>query len=579
MSSAAPPAAAARTAPPIPTGNPSPAAGPSVGRIAWLPVAAAAAAVVALAPLLWEIGVRLWDTSYYSHAPFYLAALGGLAWWRITREGDGARRPGSVWTASAMWTVVLIAAGLSAWVWTPWGGLVAALLALAAGAFTWGGWDLLGRVGGCWAAAWLVVPPPLRLDETAVLWLQGVATRWASAGLDLIGERHLVAGNTVEMPGRSYFVEEACSGVNGLMAALAAVALYMVWNRRGLLRSLVLLAVTAAWVVVCNAVRVTAVVVLEDRFGLPVATGLGHELLGALTFAAALGLTASTDRLLLFFAPAHSLSLRRLGAIWRKPTGGEDEAYGEAPAARSAAVPARRPVWAFAAAGFVAVAGLEAVVLLDRAGASDGPSREVSLAALKRVPESVLPEEWEGWRQVGFEVVERERSDVMGELSHVWAYRKGETTAMISMDGPFPGGWHDLNMCYRGTGWNCGEATPAGGLGDDVTTAIALEKPAGQQGYVLFSAHAMADDRTLPAGMTGTLGATAVGRVGLQNWISQFAGDAEIGAGEPAYQVQALTQAYREIDEEERAAVAALFEEMRGRLTAWRPSAAGPSAG
>ena len=575
MSAAAPPAAAPdRTAPAVP------GAGRSAGivqpreRAAWLPLAAAAAAVVALGPLLGVIGARLWNTSYYSHAPFYLAALAGLAWWRATREGDGVREPGTTWAAAAAWTAVLLLAAASAWIWTPWGGLVAALLALAAGAYTWGGWGLLGRVGGCWAGAWLVVPPPMRLDEWTVLQLQGVATRWASAGLDLIGQRHLVAGNTVEMPGRSYFVEEACSGVNGLMAALAAVSLYMVWNRRGLLRSLVLLAVTAGWVLVCNAVRVTAVVVLEDRFGLPVASGVGHDVLGAITFASALALTASTDRLLLFFAPAHSLSLARLTAIWRPAAEGED-VYGEAPAVRRGPPPARRSVWAFAAAGFVAVAGLEAVVLVGWEASVAAPVKVGDLDALKRVPEAALPDEWDGWRKVNFGVVERDRSDLMGALSHVWEYRKGPTTAMISMDGPFPDGWHDLNVCYDVNGWNCGEATPAGGLADGATTAIALEKPAGRRGYVLFSAHALEDDETVSAAAPASLGGAVVGRMGLGEWLAEFAGDAGArpGSGEPVYQVQVLTHAYRDIDDRERASVAALFEEMRGRLTAWRPPA------
>lgn len=561
------------TTAPAPAAAPTPRIGTgAAGRGAdfWLPVAAGAAAAVALGPMLWEIGGRLIDTSYYSHAPFYLAALAALAWWRVRDLPAGGRGAGSVRVAAAAWTVALVLAAYSAWIWTPWGGLVAALLAVAAAAYAWGGGEFWGRVAPCWLAAWLIVPPPVGLDGTVVLWLQGVATRWASAGLDVFGFRHLVAGNVVEAPGGNYFVEEACSGVNGLSAVLAAVALYSVWNRRGLVRTLFTLATAAFWVLVANAVRVAGVVLLADRYDLPVLEGAGHEVIGAVTFAGALLLTASTDRLLLFLVPGRKpAAVEDMSELWTK----EDAPGPDAPPARPRDL---RPLWACVAAGFVAVAGLQIPRLTGAeaaAVAAAAPDRAAALEALKRVPGAALPESWGGWRKVGFDVVKRERSDLMGEYSHVWAYRKGPTTAMVSMDGPFPDGWHDLRICYRGTGWDCSEVADAERLADGRTTALALEKPAGRRGLVLFSAHTLAGDEPVEPGGPATVGGAFAGRLGLADLF------ADAAASPPAYQVQVLTEAHRPIGDRERAEVAALLDEMRDRLTAWTPPAGAPPAG
>ena len=537
---------------------------------AWLPAVSAAAAALALGPLVWTIGVRLSGTSYYSHAPFYLAALAALAWVRVRALPPGGTGPGRPWAAGSFFAGALAVAGLSAWVWTPWGGLVAALLTVAAWLYARGGAGLLRAAGPAWLAAWLAVPPPVGLDGRFVLFLQGVATRRASEALDLLGVRHLVAGNTIETPGDAYFVEEACSGVNGLSAVLAAVALYAVWRRRGLGRTLVTMALAGGWVLAANAVRVAAVVLLADRHGLPVLDAPWHDLTGAATFAAALLLTVSTDQLLLFCVPPRRPAPHD-DPDWVNPAWADADATDDSPAARRRAL---RPVWGFAAVGFLLVAAVQAVHLPRLAAGPAGAAAGATAAAFKEVPEAALPDRWGGWRRVGFEAVRRrERADLMGERSHVWTYRRGDTTVQISMDGPFPGGWHDLRVCYRGTGWACGEVADARLLPDAATTALTLERPAGRRGLVLFSAHALADDAPVPAGTPATLWRTAAGRAGLADPLAG-------GVGTPAYQVQALWTAYRPPVPGEREAVAALFEEMRARLVAWHPPAAagGPTS-
>ena len=195
------------------------------------------------------------------------------------------------------------------------------------------------------------------------------------------------------------------------------------------------LAASVFWVLAANAVRVTTVVVLVDRYDLPVLTGWGHEALGVLTFAAAIGLTVSTDRFLLFVLPANQFSLAKLAALWRPAddASAAREAYaGDDDGARRglhSQVPPRRPLWAAAAAGFgMALLGN----LLMPAAAEVGPTTLVDPDSVKVVPEDALPERWNGWQRVDFQTVERKRADLMGARSRIWAYRKGRVTAYVS---------------------------------------------------------------------------------------------------------------------------------------------------
>ena len=553
----------------------------SSGRRRLLPWVAAAAAAAALGPPLWTLGMRLWETTYYQHVPFYLAALAALAWWRCRGWRAARVRPGSGWVAAGLWAAALLLVIPSVALDTPLGAAVGGLLSIAAAAYTFGGPSLFGRIAPPWAAAWLALPLPLGVDQRFVVRLQALATDWASTALDMLGDRHLVAGTTVEMPGRSFFVEEACSGVNGLFASLAGVALYLVWNRRGLVRSLAVLAASVFWVLAANAVRVTTVVVLVDRYDLPVLTGWGHEALGVLTFAAAIGLTVSTDRFLLFVLPANQFSLAKLAALWRPADDASaareayagddgDDGDGARRGSRSRA-PLRRPLWAAAAAGFGLAAGTHA--LLPAAE----PAAVVDPDALKVVPRDALPEEWNGWRQVGFETVEREGDNLttMGARSRIWAYRKGRVTALISMDGPFAHGWHDLQVCYVGNGWTCSDIAdfrPAGGDGGavgDVVTRMDMAKPDGRRGYVTFASHAIDDDA--PIGPARGDRSALIGRFAP---IAALFDESLVASGrqaerEPAYQVQVLVDSYLPLEENEVDAVDRLFAEMRDRLTAW----------
>jgi exosortase len=110
-----------------------------------------------------------------------------------------------------------------------------------------------------WLPALLVVlsvPLPVVVMGSLALPLQLKASEWGAALLELRHVPVLLAGNVIQLPGRSLFVTEACSGLRSL-TSLVALGLLVggVWLRTPWSRLLlVLLAVPVAMVL--NAVRI-----------------------------------------------------------------------------------------------------------------------------------------------------------------------------------------------------------------------------------------------------------------------------------------------------------------------------------
>ena len=539
-------------------------------RRSWLPpLAAVAGLAAALGPLLFDIAGRLWVSPRFGHAPLVWAAVAGLIAWRLRddalhRDAEHPAPPPRPVPELALWGFALTLAAGAVWLATPWLALAAAFCAVPAAVYSAAGGAGLRSAGPAWAVLWLTLPPPFRWDELLVVRLQRVAADLASSGLDLLGRRHLPAGVTMELPGRSFFVEEACSGVNGLYALLAAAGLLLAWGRRGPVRAAVVLAAAVLWAVAANAVRVVAAVELTVGAGLPVAEGLGHDLLSAATFAVAAGLTLSTDFLLLYARPR------------RQAFDPEWIAAGPRAGGRFPPLP-RAAVWGGAAAALFLLAGWRlaarpAGTVVAVADAAIGADR----SALKPVDADSLPAAWEGWRRVGFETVERDLDHPDGTFSAVWTYRRGPLTAAISMDGPFAAGWHDLAVCYTNGGWSCTAAvdrTDGPGPDGDAFTRLDLEEPL-RRGVVFFTSYSLADDGNV--GPVTTSRSKLTGRFPELRVLVSPSGDRRADPV-PAYQVQAYAATYRTFSEAETGAVRELFDAMRRRI-AELPAAGGSAA-
>ena len=78
----------------------------------------------------------------------------------------------------------------------------------------------------------VLVPPPGHQEQIVTLKLQHLAVGVSCRLLDALHVPNAQAGNVIEIPGRRLLIEQACSGINSLMAVLAFTLLYGFYLRR-----------------------------------------------------------------------------------------------------------------------------------------------------------------------------------------------------------------------------------------------------------------------------------------------------------------------------------------------------------
>jgi exosortase len=415
------------------------------------------AAVVALAlahlPLLVAHGFALWGRPHYQFFPIVLIGAGLLAWPAIKSAWPGTGAPErTTWLLLAVnWLMLAAALVLD----SPWLGAVAFLVLLIALAHGLGGWQLLRATLPALAFLLLIIPPPFGLDTRLVNGLQTLTSKCGDYVLDFIGTLHLQQGNLIEVGGKKYFVEEACSGINSLLSVLACTVFYVFWAHAHWLRGILLIAAAVFWVLIANIVRVVAIVYLDSRFqleskyGVDLLHGWAHGTLGLILFGLVLLLLASTDRLLLFLGTS---------LTWGDAKAASPGTPAPPPPAEATPVRARRS-WSFAMPVAVAYAAL---VLLQAVGYAAGigdAARPVFDARVVEVCDGFDADtlaatigNWQRDPKSGF--TKRDTPEMYyADHSRTWVYasRRGQRVT-LSLDYLYPE-WHNLKICYEGIGW------------------------------------------------------------------------------------------------------------------------------
>lgn len=461
--------------------------------------------LLAHAPLVYVHLQQLWSRPHYQFFPLVLLASASLMVMRARSEDDHWRTVtrgvlllsrGLLLASVALLTLAMIRL-------SPLGAYVSLLLMLAA---------MILRLGlpawGPWALLLLLIRVPYGQDVALIQWMQRVTTRLSSTALDTIKVEHIAEGNVLTFPGRSLFVEEACSGVVSMLAIVACAAILAVWWRRSLFHGIALIATGLFWAGGMNVVRVVTIAIALDGYGIDLTEGWRHEAVGLCVFVVSLLALFSTDRLLLFiFAP---VPMNPLSSYW--PYAGENwlvrvwnfgagldpdaealDAYDDwsnpvyddeiEPVSRSTPtkpicpVKARPWEWAFALL-FVGIGGVQ--VFAGIGPFSVAPPVKQTALGLKAED---LPANLAGWEQVDFEEQHRDGSSVFGEHSRLWTYRNGPYVVRLSLDFVFPE-WHELTACYSGTGWTVDSRSRSD---EEATRTMAsLTKPNGEQAFLMF---------------------------------------------------------------------------------------------
>jgi exosortase len=475
---------------------------PSAGRVRD-PMLLVLVVIAGHLPFLLVYFHNLWRyRPHYEFFPLMLAAFAWLVWVRWpSPPAEHAR--GTRLLSLGLLAAGLVCLGGSLLLFSPWVAAVASLLSCGGLLLALGGRAAIAPLAPVWLMLCILIPPPFRLDNQLIRFLQQLTATSCSALLDAVNVDHLLSGNVFRLPDRELFVAEACSGVHSQLALLAVCVLLVVVFRRPPLHALLMLVASVFWSAVVNIARVTIVVLAAAGWGQDLSTGWVHELLGYVLTAAGVLLLFSTDQLLLgLLAPVRErqmfdtaadlvncpMAADRLSQSWNHLVSGRWQSLLRlgptvACGGRWQLAPVCRPQ---RAAALAAALGVLQICCL----AMPGESRVVVEGWEQAFAVSWLPEEIGGWRRGEYRVEQRDRSSDEGQFSRVWQYRRAEHAAQISVDYPFLG-WHDLTRCYLSQGWlevareTC-ETSPDGERTEPFVQ-VQLRRTDGATGLLLFS--------------------------------------------------------------------------------------------
>ncbi|MCA9198627.1 MAG: exosortase U [Planctomycetales bacterium] len=406
------------------------------------------------APLLAAHFYELWSHTQYQYFPFVIAAVAYLAWNRSSEAAIVERNLSPFFVAAlVLFSWILLAIGVA--MYDGWLGMTSFIIGAAAVLYAVSARKRIVNLFGIWALLWLVVPLPFDLDTSLIRYLQNLSSRLSSAILDLVRVNHLMAQNVLELPSKQLFVDEACSGIVSVMSVIACAAIYAVWRNRSLFHSLLLIGAGVCSAVALNVARIVAIAVAEARWSWDLSEGTPHEVLGLVLFTITFIAMLSTDQFLCFvLAPISNASSmtsdNSLVKLWNyftdlfRPGTGEPLEQSEAEVSAPAKQYALPVGLAFGALG---------VVHLGLWGFVSSPA----YATIERIDASesnILPEQIDGWTKRQFEQVHRTENQEYGEFSRLFRYQHSSgIAAIVSVDYPFRGSWHELSYCYFASGW------------------------------------------------------------------------------------------------------------------------------
>ncbi|GEM_PF-3472698 len=232
---------------------------------------------------------------YYSHGPL-VVAVGLFLLWRRRRANGGAPRPSFSWkgAASLGFCVFLYFAGSFLG--------MASLTAVSLLFFLFGAVRLLyGK--GIYRQAFLPVSllvfsiPLPRLDELASA-LQHWTAAWAAAVVSKMGVEAYQVGINVFFKDLNIAVDAPCSGLRSLMALLFVGALFTGLLDASPRKKALLLLLVIPVGLFSNLLRISALILIANGFGLKTAMFYFHYVSGFLFFAAALLVLLFAKRLL-----------------------------------------------------------------------------------------------------------------------------------------------------------------------------------------------------------------------------------------------------------------------------------------
>jgi exosortase len=411
--------------------------------------------VVALIPafLLFDYFLRLIKLEVYQFAPILIFTVAILFW----LEWDKQLRLPARWFELCVVSGGVLFGIFGSWIGSPWLGYLATLA-------VWGGFlfsqresDPSGR--GLWPLllpACVLLRLPFQIDNQLTAALQRMTSLLSSYILDTVGIIHRLAGNVFFLEGGSLFVENACSGVQSLFSLLFVATMILVWFKRPVLLLPLYLIVGTVWALVMNVVRVTSIAIAQEWYGMDLAHGWQHQVLGYACLMLAIGLLFSTDRLfqVLFFAMPENedskATVNPLISLWNRFLPSEFVRVPSPEKARdgdSLSLPLlERAIWPVTA--LILMMAVTSNVMAFR---SLGQARVKGDTPIWNPPENLLANLTSDLTVHSQSSASRSQEPALGKYSLLWNCDVAGLPVRIAVSQYDE--YHDLCQCYGASGW------------------------------------------------------------------------------------------------------------------------------
>jgi exosortase len=239
-------------------------------------------------PILKLLVYQWWTDPDYGHGFFVPLFSGYVLWRERERWTKTAIKPSNFGFVVMLGAVGLLLLGsLGAELFTSRFSLLILLVGMI---LFLAGWKMLRAVSFPLSYLMWMIPLPVIIYNQITFPLQLIASRLATAWLELARVPVLRDGNILIMSNYSLEVVEACSGIRSLMTlmALAVAYGYLVSPQRWVRYMLATIMVPIA--IITNAIRIMGAGILARHFGPNAAEGFLHEFSGWTIFMVALAL-------------------------------------------------------------------------------------------------------------------------------------------------------------------------------------------------------------------------------------------------------------------------------------------------
>lgn len=146
-----------------------------------------------------------------------------------------------------------------------------------------------------WTFLFLMIPIPAIVFNHIAFPLQLLASRFATATLELVGVPVLREGNIIHLASTSLEVAEACSGIRSLLSLVTLAVIYGYFLETRVSRRAIFAIVAVPIAVVANGLRVVGTGLVADLWDPQKAEGFFHTFSGWVIFVIAMVMLFSVD--------------------------------------------------------------------------------------------------------------------------------------------------------------------------------------------------------------------------------------------------------------------------------------------